>query len=126
MAIGSLEKNLSCLTAARRHEMPEGSRQSTHYYRSTHKIIKVSLSKVSHLIKERAGYVEDSWVVSAANGSHSALRTGQQQGTAHAGTAIPPLLQQVGSLLLHGWSCSTTEAKASVRELNPSQVIQNK
>lgn len=57
METGSLEKKLSCLTAVRRHGMPEGSQQNMQDYTHTHaqKIIKVSVSKVSHLMKGSEG-----------------------------------------------------------------------
>lgn len=57
LEIGSLEKNLSCLTAVQRRGMPEGSQWSIQYYTHAHaqKIIKVSVSKVSHLMKESEG-----------------------------------------------------------------------
>lgn len=54
---GSLEKNLSSLTAVQRHGMPEGSQWSIQDYSHAHteKIIKVSVSKVSHLMEEIEG-----------------------------------------------------------------------
>lgn len=57
METGNLEKNLSFLTAVQRHGMPEGSQQSIQDYTHAHtqKIIKVSVSKVSHLMKESKG-----------------------------------------------------------------------
>lgn len=52
---GSLEKHLSCLTAVLRRRMPEGSQRSIQDYTHAQKIIKVSVSKVSHLMKENEG-----------------------------------------------------------------------
>lgn len=152
---GSLEKNLSCLTAVQRHGMPEGSQRSIQDYTHTHtqKIIKVSVSKVSHLMKESEG---DIWripglywqlIILLLPRAHPGKLTGTDGGT-HKNASVSrrwgegeqgemslqvSLLHprggvgnQAESLLLDGWSCSTTEARTFITELNPSQVKQNK